>query len=290
VPVLLVALAAFIVAAWLALVARPWANARLQDQLYQMTRAQAIAGIKEKVFNNNLPGLVVYTERIDPARSRLFGVVLSDDRDPHESSTVIAASGVLIPDLTHSSVVLRLFDGSVFGAAREENSSRITTFRTYDLTIRPPGSIASIRRDPDELSTGRLRRLIAAAQRERKPNLAAEAELWHRYTVPVATILFAIIAMTLGLKPVRGGQSERIGVCLVIFFSYYILMRWGQGLATAGKLNVVVAMSLPDIVFAGLAAWMFYRAANDLTNFGRGSLDVIWDLIERLGQRREVRA
>ncbi len=288
VPVIVLALGAYAIACWLALVARPWANAKLQDQLYQMTRAQAIAGIKEKVFNNNLPGLVVYTERIDPAHSRLFGVVLSDDRDPHEASTVIARSGVLIPDIPHSSVVLRLFDGSVFGSEPEQNSSRITTFSTYDLTIRPPDSEAGIRRDPEELSNGSLHRLIAAARLKHKPNLPAEAELWHRYTVPVATIFFAIIAMTLGLKPVRGGQSERIGVCLVIFFSYYILMRWGQGLATAGRLNVILAMSLPDIAFAGLAAWMFYRAANDLTNLGRGPLDIVWDLLERLAPKREA--
>jgi lipopolysaccharide export system permease protein len=290
VPVMALALTGYAIACWLALVARPWANAKLQDQLYQMTRAEAIAAIKEKVFNNNLPGLVMYTERLDPKRSRLFGIVLSDDRDPRESSTVIARTGLLIPDLAHSSVVLRLFDGSVFGVEPEQDSSRITTFRTYDLTIRPPDSVGSIRRDPDELPTGKLRRLIAAAEQAHKPNLAAEAELWRRYTVPVATILFAIVAMTLGLKPVRGGQSERIGVCLIIFFSYYILMRWGQGLATAGKLDAAIAMSLPDIAFACLAAWMFYRAANDLANTGRSPLEPVWNLIERFRAKGEASA
>jgi len=289
-PVLALSLVAYGIACWLALVARPWGNSKLQEQLYQVTRAQAVAGIKEKVFNNNLPGLVIYAERIEPHRSQLYGILLSDDRNPHQPAMIIARSGVLIPDREHNAVVLRLFDGSLFGIETEQNSARVTTFRTYDLSIRPPESAASLRRDPDELSTPELRRLIAQSRREHKPNFAAEAELWHRYTVPVATILFALLATTLGLKPVRGGQSERIGVCLVIFFAYYILMRWGQGLATAGKLNVIVAMSLPDFAFAALTCWMFYRAANDLTNFGRGPLDFFWDFIERFDLRRKEAA
>ena len=35
--------------------------------------------------------------------------------------------------------------------------------------------------------------------------------------IPVATLLFALLGVSLGLKPARGGQSERFGVSVALF-------------------------------------------------------------------------
>ena len=42
-----------------------------------------------------------------------------------------------------------------------------------------------------------------------------------KFTVPLATLLFALLGVPLGLKPARGGQSERFGVAITLFFLYY---------------------------------------------------------------------
>jgi len=107
-----------------------------------------------------------------------------------------------------------------------------------------------------------------------------------RYALPLATLLFAIMGVALGLKPARGGQSERFGVSLSLFFAYYILLRIGQSFSESGKLNAFIAMSIPDLVFAVLGAWLFYRAATDRGDQGRGPGDLLWDLIERFERRR----
>ena len=76
--------------------------------------------------------------------------------------------------------------------------------------------------------------------------------------------------MSLGLKPARGGQSERFGVSVALFFGYYTLMRAGQTFAERGVLNPFIAMAIPDLVFAALAIWLFVRSAEDRGNEGRG--------------------
>ena len=92
----------------------------------------------------------------------------------------------------------------------------------------------------------------------------------------------------MGLKPARGGQSERFGISLVFFFFYYVLMKAGEALAESGRLNAYVAMSIPDIFFAMLAVWLFYRSATDRADQSRGPGDVIWDFVERIGPHREA--
>ena len=92
----------------------------------------------------------------------------------------------------------------------------------------------------------------------------------------------------MGLKPARGGQSERFGISLAFFFLYYVLMKAGEALAEAGRLNAFVAMSIPDVVFAVLALWLFHRSATDRADQSRGPGDAIWDLVERIGPHREA--
>ena len=109
-----------------------------------------------------------------------------------------------------------------------------------------------------------------------------------KYTVPFTTLLFALIGVPLGLKPARGGQSERFGLAIGLFFLYYSLMRAGEALAERAKLDAFVAMSIPDLLFAVLAVWLFLRSASDRGDQGRGSSDFLWELFERFERRREL--
>jgi len=285
-PVLGVAILACGLSSWLAFQVRPWANANLREKLYQLTRTRPMAGLREKVFNRNFPGLVVYVDQIAPADSKLQGVLISDNRDPHQQSTIIAQSGLLIPDERQRAITLRLLDGSNFGVDAEKNTTHISSFAIYDLTINPGEALGAIQHDPQEMNGRELSRVIAEGRRSGSRNLVAETELARRCAVPVATLLFAVLGVALGLKPARGGQSERFGVSLSLFFAYYTLLRAGQSFAEAGKINAFVAMSVPDIVFAALGAWLFYRAATDRGDQGRGPGDLLWDLIERFERRR----
>ena len=285
-PALGMAIIACGLSSWLAFQVRPWANSSLRQKLFQLTRTRPVAGLKEKVFNRNFSGLVVYVDQIAPEDSKLQGVLISDTRDPHEQSTIIAQNGMLIPDERRQTITLRLLDGSNFGVDAENNTTHISSFAVYDLNINPGEALGVIQHDPQEMNGPELSRIIAQSRRAGPRNFVAEAELAHRFVVPVATLLFAVLGVALGLKPARGGQSERFGVSLFLFFAYYTLLRTGQSFAESGRINAFIAMSLPDVVFAALGAWLFYRAATDRGDQGRGSADLLWDLIERFERRR----
>src|SRR6202011_1884409 len=53
VPVLGVAVVVYALSTWLAFFVRPWANAHLREQLFELTQTRSTAGLKEKVFNRN---------------------------------------------------------------------------------------------------------------------------------------------------------------------------------------------------------------------------------------------
>jgi lipopolysaccharide export system permease protein len=285
-PVLAMALMAWAISSWLAFSVRPWANSQLRETLLRLTRTRATAGLQEKIFNKSFPGLVLYVDTIDPGDEGMRGVLIADSRNPRQSQTIIAQRGLVIPDQAEEAITLRLFDGSIFGVDADTNGTHVTSFRIYDLNIHPDAMLGLAPRVPEEMDYRGLRREIAQSRARGQPNHVAEAELARKYTLPLAAIMFALLGVSLGLKPARGGQSERFGVSVALFFLYYVLLRAGQTLAERGILNAFVAMGIPDVAFAVLAVWLFQRAAQDRGDQGRGAGDMVWDFVERLERRK----
>ncbi|MGD0289354.1 MAG: LPS export ABC transporter permease LptF [Candidatus Binataceae bacterium] len=288
VPVLGFAIFIWAISSWLAFSVRPWANSHLRERLFEITQTRSSAGLKDKVFNRNFPGLVVYVDHISPADEVLHGVLISDARNPEQQNTIIAKDGIIVPDRAQQTITLRLYDGSVFGLEPANDTTHVTSFRIYDLSVRPDSELGLGERDPEEMSFGALRSAAAKARADGKPDYNIETEIASKFTLPITTVLFALLGIPLGLKPARGGQSERFGVAIALFFLYYSLMRAGEALALRGRLNPFVAMSIPDIVFTILAVGLFLRSAADRGDQGRGPGDVVWELVERYGRWKEA--
>jgi lipopolysaccharide export system permease protein len=291
VPAMIVAFVVYLVASWFAFSIRPWANESLDQRLFYLTRTRISAVLREKVFNAEFHGLVIYVDKVSEGAAGLQGVMISDARTPDQQNTIIARHGIMLPDAQANQLTLRLFDGSIFGTDPKMDASHVTSFNTYDLAIKPDEeSFGSTWLSPDEMSYATLLKTIADGRASGKRNYEAETELARKYMIPVATLLFGLLGVSLGLKPARGGQSERFGVSVALFFFYYSLMRVGQSLGEGGRLNAFIAMSIPDVVFLALAIWLFIRAAEDRGNEGRGPGDYVWDLIERFERSRGVQS
>jgi lipopolysaccharide export system permease protein len=272
VPVL--ALAAFIYPLDVMMTTRlaPDANVRLREQIVDLVRTRATAGLPEKVFNRNFDGMVIYFDHAEESGGRLVDVLISDNRNPSAKSIIYAHSGVLIPHQHELDVTLRLGEGWIFGG--DNDARHVGRFDTYDIDITPSTGLAVNEQTPIELTMSALRAQIAKARGVGKPDIFAEIELAHRWTIPIAIFPFALLGMTLGLTPVRGGRSERYAFALMLFFSYYVLMRVGEAMALAHVLDAHVAASIPDILFTVVAVAPFI---NSRIERGEGA--------ERIGDR-----
>jgi lipopolysaccharide export system permease protein len=240
----------------------PTANRRLQDQIVDLMRTQATSGLPEKVFNRGFDGMVIYFDHAEPQGSRLIDVLISDNRSASSKSVIYARSGVLIPHKRELAVTLHLQDGWIFGG--DGDAPHVARFDTYDINVQPKIPLGLAYTPPMVMGMAQLRTAIANARREGHPDILAEIELAHRWTIPLAIFPFALLGMTLGLTPVRGGRSERYAFALLLFFSYYVLMRVGEALAQSRILDTYVAASIPDLFFAALAIAPFRRSALEL--------------------------
>jgi lipopolysaccharide export system permease protein len=267
-PVAIVVALATAATAALALHARPWGNRSLRSALFEIARSRATAGIKPQVFNDDFPGLVIYTEGVDSTADRLRHVLISDERDSVQQNRIFAREGVMMSDPATQAITLRLRDGFIHTTDGRAGTEYQTHFEFYDVNLDLRQMIAGARqrdRDPKELTLGQLRRAIAA-KRAAGVSFVPELVEYHRkFSIPFACVVFGLAAVPLGVQPVRAARSRGFTVSLAMIFLYYILLSIGQALAEHELVPAAVGLWLPNVVFAVLGSYLFVLAARERT-------------------------
>ena len=265
-PVAIFVALATVATAALSLYARPWGYRSLKSALYEIARTRASAGIKPQVFNDDFPGLVIYTEGVDATNDRLNHVLISDERDSAQHNTIFANEGTMVSDPEAQVVTLQLRDGFIHTTDLRGEAEYQTNFQTYDVNLDLRQVFADTRergRDPKELTLGELGQAIAEKQAAGK-SAAAELVEYHRnFSIPFACIVFGLVAVPLGVQPVRAARSRGFATSIAMIFVYYVLLSAGQALAEQERVPAVVGLWMPNVVFAAVGLYLFGLAARE---------------------------
>lgn len=254
----------------LAMYVRPWANGNLKQELWEIARTRATAGLKPQVFNDEFPGLVIYAEQIDSRTDRLVHVLISDERDPKQRNRVFAREGYMVSDSATQTVTLRLLDGTIHTSG-DAGSDYQTEFESYNVNLdlrNELGGQAATVEDPQELTLSALLARIARQRDSGKASRAALVELHRKFAIPFACVVFGLVGLPLGIAPARAVRSRGFAVSLAVIFVYYILLSAGQGLAEQGTVPPWLGLWLPNVMFGVLGVFLLRRAAQERTLFG----------------------
>ena len=251
---------------FLTLYARPWSNTALRQVIYEVTKTRATAGLKEKTFNDEFDGIVVYTDEIQPPGDVLGGVMIADNRTAQRQNTIFARQGRVVVNENSQLLTLRLFDGTVHSTEAFRKGYQTTHFSTYDLTLNLATALSGLTPAtpaPPELS---LRDLRASIEQKRKDgaNTNAElSELHRRFSLPFSCLVFALLALPISVRPTWGFRSHGFVISIVIIVAYYVLLTVGETLGKKGSLPPVIALWLPNLILGTVGVVLFRRAAQE---------------------------
>jgi lipopolysaccharide export system permease protein len=267
-PVAVVVAIALLATAGLSLWARPWGNRSLKTALYDIARSRATAGLRAQVFNDEFPGLVIYTERIDPTTDTLQHVLISDERDESQHNRIFAREALMISDRATQTVTLRLRDGFIRTTGAIGEAEYETHFESYDVHLDLRQALAGDRtrdRAPKELTLGELRRAIDQKRAAGEPYGPELVEYHRNFSIPFACIVFGLIGVPLGVQPVRAARSRGFALSLVVIFVYYVLLSGGQALAEQELVPAAVGLWLPNLVLGAVGVALLRQAARERT-------------------------
>ncbi len=267
-PVLLFAFSTFLGTTLLSIYSVPKTNQASRALLYEIASTRASAGVRERMFNDEFDGLVLYVEHIKPKTLLWQNIFISDNRNPAEVYSIVADDGEVLSDPQALAVVLRLKSGAIHKLGKQPDGYQKIDFQTYDLRLYLKTGLREKRTEekhPADMSLSELSRAIQALQSKRADAKPQLVKFHEKFSIPFACIVFGIIGVPLGLQSrvARKSRSRGFSWSIGVLLLYYLLTNAGTSLAERGAVLLEAGMWLPNTVFLALGVYLLVKAANE---------------------------
>lgn len=264
-PVLFCALLAAILALSASMVGVPWGNSAFKELSFKVLKQNASATIREKIFWDEIPGVILYTDQYDDQTQTLKGVIIHDGRNPARPMTIFARQGALTGGTGQQALRLSLAEGSIHAAGKGDEY-RLVRFGEYIMSVGGEGGAAGISRNELDMAVDELQSQIGNPATAPGTRLKMLSELHSRFAFPFASLVFAFIGVPLGIQNRRSGKSAGFSISIGILLAYYLMLSLVRTLAEKGGVPPAIALWLPNMVFLAIG-WYLLRLASLERNF-----------------------
>ncbi|MBI0476327.1 LptF/LptG family permease [Sphingomonas sp. MA1305] len=178
------------------------------------------------------------------------------------SYSVTAQSGQFLATDDPNTIIFRLTNGTLVHKAPNFQVPRVLTFTSHDLPI-PLPKYESFRRRGGrnlEFTLPELAKLgHRAASEEQRDSTRSE---FHFRLVEVATMfLLPLLAIALGVPPKRSSSGVGVFLAIVMIVAYHKVNEYAASIGELGRIDPLIALWTPFLIFAGLILWMYYTIA-----------------------------
>lgn len=88
-----------------------------------------------------------------------------------------------------------------------------------------------------------------------------QIEKHKRYAFPFSTFILTLIGVCLSARRTRGGIGLNIGLGILLAFSYIMFMQVSTVLATNANMNPLMAVWIPNILYATIGLFLYFKAS-----------------------------
>lgn len=261
-PVAVVAVGAWLVTSGLAFWGLPWGNHNFENLVFQIARSQADLALKERVFMDTFPGMVIYISRL-PGEGNMEDMFIVDERDPNRRHTIVAKRGKLFP-VYNDRITLRLYDGTIHSVGQDLRSAQTAGFTTYDIAVDAARLTAGSRQSKleKEMYFGELVEMLNELPPDSIQHYLVEMELHKKFSVPFACLVMALMGLPLGMHA-KGGKSWGVAVALAVFLGYYLMLSAAWSFGETGDYPPAVGMWAPNFILGVIALELFRREVKE---------------------------
>jgi lipopolysaccharide export system permease protein len=128
-----------------------------------------------------------------------------------------------------------------------------------NLNVQP----RELRRDDylkDKLTTPELHQFIHMEEVRGSEGLNTfKVELYHRDATPFSVIIMTLMGAIIGTRKIRGGSGLHLAMGIVMAAIFVVMDKFSVTFSTKGNFPPLIAAWLPNIIFTGLAFWLYAR-------------------------------
>ena len=272
---------------------QPRAEYAYEGLRFELRSGALGASIKVGEFTNLGRRMTLRVERSENRGTDLHGVFLRAESRDGRTLAVTAARGTFLATDDPNTIIFRLASGRLVHNAPGYRTPRVLSFVRHDLPIDLP-AIESFRRrgtGADELDLLELVR-IGRSQSDQAERNALRANFHFRMVEVVMMLLLPLLAVALAVPPKRSTSGLGIFLSIVLVVTYHKVNQYAEQMGALGRMDPLIALWVPFVLFAGLIVWMYWTLAYKPGGQPIGALERVFgriaDRISRLFRRRRA--
>ncbi|MXO91824.1 LptF/LptG family permease [Pontixanthobacter aquaemixtae] len=232
---------------------------------YQLRSGALGASIKVGEFTTLKDRMALRIEESADQGRQLKGIFARVANTKGEVLSISAREGnFLATKDSPDTIILRLTDGTIVqDTGGDTQTPRVLSFTRHDLPIDLP-KIEEFRGRGDaerEYILPELLRIGWSAETTETKRDASQASFNYRLVEVVMMIMMPLLAVALAIPPKRSTSALGVFVAIVMVVSYHKVNQYGEDVAALGRIDPIIALWGPFVVFAAIILWMYYRVA-----------------------------
>ena len=257
-PVVSMGLVAALLTLYVTGFAQPRSRASYRERLYSLVLGRARAGIKPKVFTDDIiKGMAFHVADIDADTGEWRDVFIADGVTTPRSRVILARRGRILVDEPARTATLVLREGTVY--TQDVQNPALDTeeaFRSarlpipFDKIFPEPMPVPDVQeRSIVELWRG----LAGGAPMDDGTRRFTSMVLHRRLAIPVACLVFGVLGLGLSLGHRKEARSAAFGLSIAVLCVYYVLLRAGEQAAANNLAPPWIGAWSANVVLGALA-------------------------------------
>ncbi len=206
------------------------------------------------------------TMRIEESRNDgrdLSGIFIRAENKRQTSLSATAKRGTFMATDDPDTIILRLTDGVLVHDSAKFKAPRVLTFTNHDLPIDLPKIEAfRDRGDKDrELTIPELVKISSTTTSETIRN-ESRANFHFRLVEVAMMLLLPLLAVALAIPPKRSSSALGVFLSIVMIVTYHKINEYAEGMGSLGRIDPIIALWTPFLLFAALIWWMYHTIAH----------------------------
>lgn len=230
---------------------------------YELRSGALGASIKVGEFTTLADRMALRIEESEDEGRRLIGIFARVANSRGQVLSISAREGAFLATRDNpDTIILRLTEGTIIQDTGSK-TPRVLSFSRHDLPIDLP-AIEEFRARGDATREYILPELLSigwsgkSAVGERN---ASVASFNFRLVEVLMMFLMPLLAVALAIPPKRSTSALGVFVSIVMVVAYHKVNQYGEDVAALGRLDPILALWVPFVIFAALILWMYYRVA-----------------------------
>lgn len=258
-PLVAVGLAASLVALLFQEYVVPSATTKANDILRHEIQTGNSDILSNQLVSTTLPSgdtQVTYAQGFDPKTDELQGTTVETFRDGLLQSLLFA------PRAKYHGDSWQFFDAAAYQLV--PSCCKLSAFPVLDIDIgADPSQLVERAKQPEDMSRAEIARLLKGGVKSSDRSRYARLLVTYHSKLarPFASLVFALLAIPLGIRPQRSSSGAGFGISIAIVFAFYVTSTLCLAIGQAAPALSLTMAWLPNLAFFLTGIWLLRRAA-----------------------------